>query len=119
MVRFFAPFASRLEFVNVPQGDYEFDYDYDAPEINEHTARLNYQESENLGVPRYAPTHDATDGKSSQAVLGEADVIPEYTSSSYEDATVAFGNLELNKGKERDTGSFTRCVRTSDLAANL
>jgi len=86
--------------VDVPQGEYECEYE--AQETNESTTTSGYQGSRSSETPRYTPTYE----QSSQAAFSTSPVTPDYTTSTYDDATEAFGNLDLNKGKEREPGIF-------------
>lgn len=103
--------------LTIKQGNYEYDYDHEAPETNEYTAASDYQNSRSSETPRYAPTHDATYGEPNQAAFGASPVTtPDYTTSTYEDATAALGKLDLNKGKEREAGNLTHYIRRFNMS---
>ncbi|KAH8744526.1 hypothetical protein BGZ57DRAFT_291368 [Hyaloscypha finlandica] len=101
-------------------GNYEYDYDHEAPETNEYTAASDYQNSRSSETPRYAPTHDATYGEPNQAAFGASPVTtPDYTTSTYEDATAALGKLDLNKGKEREAEYATPVSTSYSIAPSV
>jgi hypothetical protein len=100
----------------VSQGKYEYEYNYVAQETNDYTASSNYQDSGSSEIPRTISTQDAEYGDSSQAAFSTSPVTPAYTTSAYDNATAAFENLDLNKGKERETGKFTCCVMTFNMS---
>jgi hypothetical protein len=94
---------------DVTQGKYE--YQYRADETQQSTGTSTYQDSRSSGTPRYTPTPDRTYGESSQTVYSTSPVTPEYTTSTFEEATAAFENLTLEKGKDRETGNFMLYIR--------
>jgi hypothetical protein len=89
---------------DVTQGKYE--YQYRADETPQSTGTSTYQDSRSSGTPRYAPDSGRTYGESSQSAYSTSPVTPEYTTSPFEEATTAFENLTLEKGKDREAGSF-------------
>lgn len=104
--------------IDVSQGEYE--YEYGTQETNESTTTSGYQDSRSSETPRYAPPYE----QSSQATFSTSPVTPDYTTSTFDDATTAFGNLDLNKGKERETGRFYLSCQdiqhvTSDLGKRI
>lgn len=116
MVRCFTPnFCSRLEMlVDVPEGDYEFEER--APETGQSVTISSFQEPRSSEAPHYDPAQDTTYDEPSQAAFETSPVTPDYT---FEDTTTAFGNLDLNKGKEPDTGNFpTRVQDIRHVTAN-
>jgi hypothetical protein len=86
------------EFVDFLQGKYE--YEYGAEETSEYNTTPNYQEYGTSNTPGYAPTPVASD----QSALGTSNVAPDHDPGSVNEATAAFGNLDLSKGKERAAG---------------
>jgi hypothetical protein len=89
-----------VELANIPQGEYE--YQFSTAETSESTATSGYQGSVEPEIPRYAPAQNSANGGSSQAVSNTT--VPDYITS--DGFTAAFRNLDLNKGKARETGNL-------------
>jgi hypothetical protein len=102
-------FACRTH-VDVPQGQYE--YQYKADSTQQPTATSNYQDYQSSEIPRYAPTPDAAYG---EPAYGTSPLTPGYTTSIIDDTTASLGNMTLEKGKDREAGIFPFNIRTFNM----
>jgi hypothetical protein len=101
----FVPSYSLRELVDVPQGQYEFEYK--TPDPAESSTTPGFEESSGADTPRYIASPDTSQEDSSHAGFSTSS---DYT---YESATAALGNLDLNKGKGRETGDSITVQRRS------